>query len=51
MNTIPIAEVMKQLPTLEIEACLADFLQPIMERLPDKRLSRVVPLSVQGVCK
>ena len=49
MNTIPIAEVMEQLPMLEIEESLTDFLQPIIERLPDKRLGRVVPLSVQGI--
>ena len=49
MNTIPIVEVMKQLPVAEVEASLTDFLQPIMERLPDKRLGRVVPLSVQGI--
>lgn len=49
MDTIPIKEVMKQLPMAEIEESMADFLQPIMERLPDKRLGRVVPLSVQGI--
>lgn len=49
MDTIPIAEVMKQLPIAEIEESLTNFLQPIMERLPDKRLGRVVPLSVQGI--
>lgn len=49
MDTIPIAEVMKQLPIAEIEDSLTIFLQPIMERLPDKRLGRVVPLSVQGM--
>lgn len=49
MDTIPIREVMKQLPLAEVEASLADFLQPIMERLPDKRLGRIVPLSVQGI--
>lgn len=49
MHTIPIEEVMKQLPLAEIEASMTDFLQPIMARLPDKRLGRVVPLSVQGI--
>lgn len=49
MSTIPIEEVMKQLPVAEVETSLADFLQPMMERLPDKRLGRVVPLSVQGI--
>lgn len=49
MHTIPIADVMKQLPIVEIEESLVNFLQPIMERLPDKRLRQVVPLSVQGI--
>ena len=49
MHTIPIAEVMKQLPIAEVEESLTDFLRPIMDRLPDKRLGRVVPLSVQGI--
>ncbi len=49
MHTIPIAEVMKQLPLAEVEESLTDFLRPIMDRLPDKRLGRVVPLSVQGI--
>jgi hypothetical protein len=40
---------MKQLPMLEIEESLTDFLQPIIKRLPDKRLGRVAPLSVQGI--
>lgn len=49
MNTIPIKEVMEQLPLAEIKETLNDFLQPIMTQLPDKRLRRVVPLSVQGI--
>lgn len=49
MHTIPIADVMKQLPIAEIEESLVNFLQPIMEQLPDKRLRQVVPLSVQGM--
>ena len=49
MHTIPIAEVMKQLPIAEMEESLTDFLRPIMDRLPDKRLGRIVPLSVQGI--
>ena len=38
MDTIPIKEVMTQLPIAEIEESMTDFLRPIMERLPDKRL-------------
>jgi hypothetical protein len=40
---------MKQLPVSEIETSLTDFLQPIMDQMPDKRLERVVRLSVQGI--
>ena len=49
MHTIPIVEVMKQLPISEVEETLDNFLRPIMERLPDKRLGRIVPLGVQGI--
>jgi len=49
MYTIPIEEVMKQLPMSEIEESLTGFLHPIMEQLPDERLGRVVSLSVQGI--
>jgi hypothetical protein len=31
MNTIPINEVMQQLPMQEIEKSLTDFLQPIID--------------------
>jgi len=49
MKTIAINEVMEQLPIDEIESSLNDFLSPMMTRLPDVRLGRVVPLSVQGI--
>ncbi len=49
MHTIPIEEVLKQLPISEIEESLTNFLYPLMKQLPDKRLARVVPLSVQGI--
>lgn len=49
MRTKPIVEVLEQLPIAELESSLASFLGPIMKRLPDARLKRVVPLSVQGI--
>lgn len=49
MQPIAINEVLDQLPMAELESSLADFLSPIMTRLPDVRLGRVVPLSVQGI--
>lgn len=49
MNTIAINEVMEQLPIGELETSLTEFLGPIMERLPEKRLGKVVPLSVRGI--
>lgn len=48
MYTLAIEEVLRQLLLSEIKESLADFLQPIMERLPDKRLGRVVPLVCKG---
>jgi hypothetical protein len=49
MDTIPLTDVIEQLPIAEVEESLNEFLRPIMEKLPDKRLSRVVPLSVEGI--
>jgi len=49
MKTIAINQVLDQLPVAEVESSLTEFLSPIMERLPDVRLGRVVALSVQGI--
>lgn len=49
MKSIAINQVLAQLPIAEVEASLDEFLAPIMERLPDVRLGRVVRLSVQGI--
>ena len=46
MSTIAVKEVLDQLPVSEVEASLNEFLAPMMERLPDKRLGRAVPLAV-----
>lgn len=49
MTSIAINQVLDQLAIAEVEASLDEFLAPIMERLPDVRLGRVVRLSVQGI--
>lgn len=49
MRSIAANEVLTQLPIGELEESLEAFLSPMMERLPDERLRRVVPLGVQGI--
>ena len=49
MTTMAINEVLEQLPIGELESSLNDFLGPIQERLPEKRLGKVASLSVQGI--
>ncbi len=49
MTTIAVNNVLDQLPVSEVQASLNEFLAPMMEILPDKRLGRVVPLAVQGI--
>lgn len=49
MTTIAVNDVLDQLPVSEVQASMNEFLAPIKERLPDKRLGRVVPLAVQGI--
>lgn len=49
MNTIAANTVLDQLPVAEVQASLRAFLAPMMTRLPDKRLGRVVALAVHGI--
>lgn len=49
MSCIAVKEVLDQLPVAELEESMATFLEPMMERLPEERLKRVVPLSVGGI--
>jgi hypothetical protein len=49
MDTIAASTVLDQLPVAEVQASLHGFLAPMMTRLPDKRLGRVVALAVQGI--
>lgn len=47
--TIPVNEVLEQLPVEELETSKASFLEPIVRRLRDKRLKRVVGRAVSGI--
>jgi hypothetical protein len=49
MNSIPQNEVIDKLPVAELQADLDQFLQPVLRRLPEKRLRAVGKLAVQGV--
>jgi hypothetical protein len=49
MNSIPQIEAIGKLPVTELQTELADFLQPALRRLPDKRLRTVGQLAVEGV--
>jgi hypothetical protein len=49
MIDIAIKEVLDKLPVVELENSLGTFLKPMMDKLPDKRLQRVVPLAVRGI--
>jgi hypothetical protein len=49
MSSIPQNEVMDKLPVMELQADLDLFLQPVLRRLPEKRLRAVGKLAVQGI--
>lgn len=49
MNSIPQIEAIDKLPVTELQTELADFLQPALKRLPDKRLRTVGQLAVEGM--
>jgi hypothetical protein len=49
IHTIPQNDPLANLPIAELEQAIEQFMQPITEHLPDKRLSRVVCLAVQGL--
>ena len=49
MGTIAIADVIGQLPAIEVAASMNAFLGPVIDAMPDRRLGRVVPLAVQGI--
>ena len=47
--TIPVNEVLEQLPVEELETSMASFLEPIMKRLPDQRLKQVAGRAISGI--
>jgi hypothetical protein len=49
MNSIPQSEAIDKLPVAELQADLDLFLQPLLRRLPEKRLRAVGKLAVQGI--
>jgi hypothetical protein len=49
MSSIPQSEVIDKLPVAELQADLDLFLQPVLRRLPEKRLRVVGKLAVQGI--
>ena len=49
MMNIPLTEILAKMPVEELEQALNDFLAPITDLLPEKRLRRVVPEAVRGI--
>jgi hypothetical protein len=49
MSSIPQNEAISKLPITELQADLDRFLQPVLKRLPEKRLRAVGKLAVQGI--
>ena len=48
MERVLIQQILDTLPTVELEPSLTSFLTPLLHRLPDRRLQRVVPLAVRA---
>jgi hypothetical protein len=49
MHTIPQNEALANMPVAKLETAIEQFLQPVTDHLPDKRLGKVVRLAVQGI--
>jgi hypothetical protein len=49
MLNIALTETLAKLPLAELQSSLRNFLSPMTENLPDKRLGEVVHLSVQSI--
>ncbi len=49
MLNIPLSEVLSKLPVEELECSLQDFVSPLSDMLPEKRLRQIVPLAVRGI--
>jgi hypothetical protein len=49
MQNIPLTELFAKMPVAELEQTLNDFLAPVTDLLPEKRLRRVAPEAVRGI--
>lgn len=49
MRDIAIKEVIGKLPAAELDISLTTFLEPLMVRMPDQRLRRVIPRAIRGI--
>lgn len=49
MRNIPLSEIFAKLPVEELEETLNDFVAQVTERLPEKRLRKVVKQAVLGI--
>lgn len=49
MLNIPLAEILDKLPVEELDQTLHEFVAPLSDLLPEKRLQRVVPLAARGI--
>ena len=48
-GTLPLSDILDQMPVEELEQSMHAFLEPLMQLLPDERLRRVVPEAVRGI--
>lgn len=49
MQNIPLSEILAKLPVKEMDETMNEFLAPVTELLPEKRLGRVVVQAVRGI--
>lgn len=49
MLNIALTETLAKLPAAELQASIRDYVEPMTEILPDKRLREVVSQSVQSI--
>jgi hypothetical protein len=49
MQNIALSDTLAKLPVAELQASIQEFVEPMTEHLPDKRLQAVVCQSIQGI--
>jgi hypothetical protein len=49
MTDIAIKEVIGKLPAAELDNSLTTFVDPLLARMPDQRLRRVIPRAIRGI--